>query len=110
GYPRIGEQRELKKAVELYWKGELPAPALESVAREIRRRNWNKQSAAGIDLVPCNDFSLYDQMLDASCLFGNVPARFRKPDGRVGRDTMFAIARGIQDGRCGCGAPASEMT
>ncbi len=118
GYPRIGEQRELKKAIELYWKGEIPKAALESVGRELRRHHWKKQAAAGIDLVPCNDFSFYDQVLDASCLVGNVPSRFGWEGEGVALETRFAIARGAQNGRAesGCGGAcghagfASEMT
>lgn len=119
GYPRIGEQRELKKATELYWKGEIPRVALEAIGRDLRKRNWQKQAAAGIDLVPCNDFSFYDQILDASCLFGNVPARFSWDGNQAGLDTRFQIARGASgkhsdgDGECqSCtGATfASEMT
>ncbi len=118
GYPRIGEQRELKKATELYWKGEIPRLELESVGRELRKRNWQKQAAAGIDLIPCNDFSFYDQVLDAACLFGNVPARFSWDGSNVGLDTLFAIARGARDtkddsccgGTCGSAGFASEMT
>ncbi len=118
GYPRIGEQRELKKATELYWKGEIPRPALEAVGREIRKRNWLKQAAAGIDLIPCNDFSFYDQVLDASCLFGNVPARFDWDGKHAGLATRFQIARGSRDsgeesccsGNCASSGFASEMT
>jgi 5-methyltetrahydropteroyltriglutamate--homocysteine methyltransferase len=115
GYPRIGGQRELKKATELYWKGEIPREALESVGREIRKRHWLKQAEAGMDLVACNDFSFYDQVLDATCLFGNVPPRFNWNGGHVGLDTMFAIARGARDTKpesCGCGSAgfASELT
>ncbi|QJE98851.1 5-methyltetrahydropteroyltriglutamate--homocysteine S-methyltransferase [Luteolibacter luteus] len=119
GYPRIGEQRELKKATELHWKGEIPKPALESVGKELRKHNWKKQAAAGIDLVSCNDFSFYDQVLDATCLFGNVPARFNWQGGKVGLETLFAIARGAREtqgdccgGSCGSGSAgfASEMT
>lgn len=121
GYPRIGEQRELKKATELYWKGEIPKPALESVGRELRRHAWQKQAAAGIDLVPCNDFSFYDQVLDASCLFGNVPPRFAWDGVRADLDTRFLIARGSRgNGRnpdegmdcqtCKVSTFASEMT
>lgn len=118
GYPRIGEQRELKKATELHWKGEIPRPALESVGREIRKRNWLKQAAAGIDLVPCNDFSFYDQVLDAICLFGNVPSRFDWDGKTAGLATRFQIARGSRDtkeesccgGTCGSAGFASEMT
>ena len=121
GYPRIGEQRELKKATELYWKGEIPRVALEAIGRDLRKRNWQKQAAAGIDLVPCNDFSFYDQVLDASCLFGNVPPRFEWDGKQAGLDTRFLIARGARNTTnsheegCGCEASktptfASEMT
>jgi len=96
GYPHIGEQRELKKATELYWKGEIPRAALEAIGRDLRKRNWLKQKAAGIDLVPCNDFSFYDQILDASCLFGNVPPRFGRDEKQAGLDTRFLIARGAR--------------
>jgi 5-methyltetrahydropteroyltriglutamate--homocysteine methyltransferase len=112
GYPRIGEQRELKKATELYWKGEIPRAALESLGRDLRKRNWLKQSAAGIDLVPCNDFSFYDQMLDASCLFGNIPARFNWDGATTTLDTQFLLARGVRVTCCASHAAgfASEMT
>ncbi|MBK1880959.1 5-methyltetrahydropteroyltriglutamate--homocysteine S-methyltransferase [Luteolibacter pohnpeiensis] len=94
GYPRIGEQRELKKATELYWKGKLSRAGLEAVGRNLREQNWKKQIAAGIDLVPCNDFSFYDQILDATCLFGNVPERFAWDGKAADLDTRFRIARG----------------
>ncbi len=119
GYPRIGEQRELKKATELFWKGEIPRPALESVGKELRKHAWKKQHEAGIDLVPCNDFSFYDQMLDAACLFGNVPPRFSWDGKSAGLDLRFQIARGARDageqdsccgGTCGSGGFAGEMT
>ncbi|WP_035607523.1 5-methyltetrahydropteroyltriglutamate--homocysteine S-methyltransferase [Haloferula sp. BvORR071] len=119
GYPRIGEQRELKKATELYWKGEIPRAALEAIGKDLRKRNWQKQAAAGIDLVPCNDFSFYDQILDAACLFGNVPPRFKWDGGSAGLDTRFQMARGARDtkgdgsccgGSCGSAGFASEMT
>jgi 5-methyltetrahydropteroyltriglutamate--homocysteine methyltransferase len=113
GYPRIGEQRELKKATELYWKGEIPRAALEAIGRDLRKRNWLKQSAAGIDLVPCNDFSFYDQVLDASCLVGNIPLRFDWNGGLTTLDDQFTIARGSREQTCGCNHTdgfASEMT
>lgn len=112
GYPRIGEQRELKKATELYWKGEIPRAALESLGKELRKRNWLKQSKAGIDLVPCNDFSFYDQVLDTTCLLGNIPARFNWDRKETTLDTQFLIARGARDTCCGshAGGFASEMT
>ena len=120
GYPRIGEHRELKKSTELYWQGKLSREELEETGRQLRRQNWLKQQAAGIDLIPCNDFSFYDQVLDTTCLLGNVPPRFGKPS-VADLDTQFLIARGSRDaqetGENACGCPtdsvatfASEMT
>lgn len=96
GYPRIGEKRELKKAVEAYWQGKLTRDELEKVALAIRCRNWITQRDAGIDLIPSNDFSFYDQVLDTSCLAGNVPPRFGWGGGEVDLDTRFAMARGVR--------------
>ncbi|MEM9160413.1 MAG: 5-methyltetrahydropteroyltriglutamate--homocysteine S-methyltransferase, partial [Verrucomicrobiota bacterium] len=98
GYPRIGEKRELKKATEAYWKGTLSSEELLAVGKSLREANWKKQQAAGIDLIPVNDFSFYDQVLDMSCLLGNVPPRFQWPGGRTDVDTVFTIARGTQGG------------
>lgn len=97
GYPRIGERRELKKATEAYWQGKIELTELEATGRMLRRENWEKQSAAGIDLVTCNDFSYYDQILDFSCLVGNVPPRFEWDGGTVELDTLFLMARGSRD-------------
>jgi len=94
GYPRIGEHRELKKATEACWHGKLSREGLEAVGSRLRRQNWAKQKAAGIDLVPCNDFTFYDQMLDFSCLIGNVPPRFGWKGGPMDLDTLFLMARG----------------
>ena len=121
GYPRIGERRELKKATELYWKGQLTREELEATGRTLREQNWRKQAAAGIDLIPCNDFSFYDQILDTSCLLGNVPCRFKWDGKTADLDTAFLIARGQRtatesgENACSCGADhvstfASEMT
>ncbi|MSR66438.1 MAG: 5-methyltetrahydropteroyltriglutamate--homocysteine S-methyltransferase [Pedosphaera sp.] len=109
GYPRIGEKRELKKATEAYWKGELPAAGLLAAVKAIRRANWERQREAGIDLIPSNDFSFYDQMLDMSCLLGAVPARFEWSGSQVDLDLFFRIARGTRGGK-GASATASEMT
>jgi len=98
GYPRIGEKRELKKATEAYWAGKLSRAELEQVGADLRRKNWETQRAAGIDLIPSNDFTFYDQVLDTSCLVGNVPPRFRWQGGQVDLDTRFAIARGVRKG------------
>ncbi|MBK1815939.1 5-methyltetrahydropteroyltriglutamate--homocysteine S-methyltransferase [Luteolibacter yonseiensis] len=117
GYPRIGEHRELKKATEAYWQGKISREELEDTGRRLRRGNWLKQQAAGIDLIPCNDFSFYDQVLDATCLLGNIPPRFGRQDASD-PDSLFLIARGSRDTAdncgdgCGCqtGTFASEMT
>jgi 5-methyltetrahydropteroyltriglutamate--homocysteine methyltransferase len=101
GYPRIGNHRELKKANEQYWAGKISATELEQTAKSIRRQNWQLQKDAGIDIIPCNDFSFYDHVLDTSLMVGAVPERFHSlmdqkqlPD----IDLLFAMARGYQKG------------
>ncbi len=104
GYPRIGEDRELKLALEGYWSGTRSSGELETVAKGIRCRNWQTQKDAGIDLIPSNDFSLYDHVLDTTCLVGAIPTRFDHPGGEVSLETYFALARGrerIQE-TCSC--------
>ncbi len=96
GFPRIGDRRELKRATESYWQGRLSTDALHSTAAEIRQRNWRRQKEAGIDLIPCNDFSFYDQMLDMTCLLGNVPQRYAWDGGEIDLDLMFTMARGAR--------------
>jgi 5-methyltetrahydropteroyltriglutamate--homocysteine methyltransferase len=98
GYPRIGERRELKRATEAFWKGEVSEAELAATGAEIRRANWLKQKNAGIDLIPVNDFSFYDQTLDMSCLLGNVPPRFQWKGGQADVNVAFTIARGTQGG------------
>jgi 5-methyltetrahydropteroyltriglutamate--homocysteine methyltransferase len=104
GFPRIGPRRELKFATECYWAGERSAEELEDTARDLRRTNWELQRDAGIDLVPSNDFSLYDQVLDTIALAGAVPERYEHDGGALGLDTYFAMARGGPD------VTALEMT
>ena len=94
GYPRIGKRRELKRALEGYWSGKRTAAELEETAAAIRRANWDAQTAAGLDLVPVNDFSLYDQVLDTCALVGAIPPRFGWTGGTVDLDLLFAMARG----------------
>ncbi len=108
GYPRIGRDRELKRACEAYWKGTLPAAELLATGAALRRTHWEAQRDAGIDLIPVNDFSLYDQVLDAIALVGAVPARYRWDGQTVDLDTYFAMARGAQ--RDGLDVTALEMT
>ncbi|MDR3118464.1 MAG: 5-methyltetrahydropteroyltriglutamate--homocysteine S-methyltransferase [Mediterranea sp.] len=99
GYPRMGSRRELKKACEKYWAGKMSLDELLQAGKQIRRENWELQQKAGIDLIPVNDFSYYDHVLDANLMVGNIPPRFlplveeRKPF----HSLYFAMARGLQE-------------
>ncbi len=92
GFPRIGEKRELKFALEKYWRGEIPLSELEATAKELRNRHWQYQKDAGIDCLPVNDFSYYDIMLDTMFLLGAIPSRFQDISDKI--DRYFAMARG----------------
>jgi len=96
GFPRIGPERELKRATEGFWAGDVSREDLESTAAELRARTWRVQSAAGIDRIPSNDFSLYDHVLDTAALLGVVPERYRAGGDGVGLESYFAMARGAQ--------------
>ncbi|WP_084396602.1 5-methyltetrahydropteroyltriglutamate--homocysteine S-methyltransferase [Henriciella aquimarina] len=104
GFPRIGAKRELKKATEYYWKNEISRAELERVGLELRRRHWGHQRQAGLGIIPSNDFSFYDQVLDMTATLGAVPERFGPVEGDVDLDTYFDMARGTPE------APAMEMT
>ena len=109
GFPRIGAQRELKKAVEAYWAGAQDQAQLEQTGRELRQRHWRVQQQAGIDLVPVGDFAWYDQILEWTTTLGVVPPRFgQSVQEPVSLDTLFRMARG----RAPSGTPAAacEMT
>jgi len=108
GFPRIGAKRELKKAVESYWKGELSQDELKTIGSDIRAANWEYQKNTGISCIPSNDFSFYDQVLDQIALVGAVPSRYEHKGGNVSLDTYFAMARGAQ-GK-GLDVKAMEMT
>ena len=99
GFPRIGRDRELKKAIEGYWKGNLSLQEVRSTAADLRARHWKLQSRQGIDLIPSNDFSYYDQMLDTAIMLNAVPQRYRSLSFDDPEDTLFAIARGYQGER-----------
>jgi 5-methyltetrahydropteroyltriglutamate--homocysteine methyltransferase len=96
GFPRIGRNRELKFATEGYWRGETTADELAATAKAIRVENWKLMQDAGIDLIPSNDFSYYDQVLDTIALVGAVPERYGWEGSQVDLDTYFAMARGRQ--------------
>ncbi len=104
GYPRIGPNRELKWVVEKYWAGQIGRAELLAQAAEVRRAAWRAQAERGIDLIPSNDFTLYDHVLDHAVMFGAVPHRFGWQGGPPDLDVYFGMARGTAD------APACEMT
>ncbi|WP_432192234.1 5-methyltetrahydropteroyltriglutamate--homocysteine S-methyltransferase [Streptomyces sp. bgisy027] len=97
GYPRQGPDRELKKAIEGYWKGRVTADALRATAAELRRANWRRLADAGIHEVPTGDFSYYDHVLDTSVALGAIPERHRVAVETDALDGYFAMARGTQD-------------
>lgn len=113
GFPRIGAKRELKFALESYWKGESSRDELKMLGAQLRQRHWENQ--AGLDLVPVGDFSFYDQVLDASFLLGNLPERVQGFHGDE-LDNYFRVARGrsakgLEDHSACCGGVAAgEMT
>jgi 5-methyltetrahydropteroyltriglutamate--homocysteine methyltransferase len=113
GFPRIGAKRELKFALESYWKGQSSRDELKTLGAELRRRHWGQQ--AGFDLVPVGDFAYYDQVLDMSFTLGNLPDRVRGFHGDV-LDNYFRVARGRSaagtDDHSACcgGVAAGEMT
>lgn len=104
GYPRIGENREWKKALEAYWSGKLAEEVFLQQIEQIRLGHLQKQKEKGIDLIPVGDFTLYDHMLDMAVMFGLVPKRYDYEGGEVSLQTYFAMARGSQ------AAVACEMT
>lgn len=112
GYPRIGAQRELKKATEAYWKGDISREDLEATGQALRLSHWQIQQNAGLDFISVGDFAFYDQVLNVSVMLGAVPARFNAQHevsaGNVDLDTVFRMARG----RAPSGTPAAacEMT
>ncbi|WP_328752800.1 5-methyltetrahydropteroyltriglutamate--homocysteine S-methyltransferase [Streptomyces sp. NBC_00285] len=99
GHPRQGANRELKKAVEGYWKGRVTAGTLRATAADLRAANWRRLAEAGIHEVPTGDFSYYDHVLDTTVMVGAIPARHRVAVA-VDADALdgyFAMARGTQD-------------
>ena len=113
GFPRVGAKRELKFALESYWKGASSREALKEAGVQLRKRHWDNQ--AGLDFVPVGDFAFYDQVLDMSFTLGNVPERVNGFDGDA-LDNYFRVARGRsaqsaeQHGACCGGVAAGEMT
>ena len=119
GFPRIGRKRELKFALESYWAGKSNETELLQSARHLRQRHWQLHQEHGIDVIPSNDFSLYDHVLDHAVMVGAIPDGYGWTGGPVSLDTYFALARGergVDTNECGCatphgsGRPALEMT
>ncbi len=105
GFPRMGVQRELKFALESYWKGNSTLDELQKISRELRLNHWKVQKNAGLSFVSTGDFSWYDHVLDTAVLLGVIPKRFRDlPSGSA--ELYFAMARGDQKKNI----PAMEMT
>jgi len=94
GFPRIGPHRELKKAIEAYWRGEMTRAELERIGQELQQSNWKIQKDAGLDFVTVGDFSWYDHVLDTSAMLGVIPERFEHTDKNVDLNTIFCMARG----------------
>ncbi len=108
GFPRIGARRELKFALERYWRGEIDLEQLETIASGLRKLHWRLQADAGLDYLPVGDSSFYDHVLDTSVLLGAFPERFGQSSGQVDMDLYFRMARGRSaDGKS---ARACEMT
>ncbi|WP_069657791.1 5-methyltetrahydropteroyltriglutamate--homocysteine S-methyltransferase [Arcticibacter eurypsychrophilus] len=112
GYPRVGDNRQLKKACERYWAGTISTDELHQTAWKLRETSLKLQQEAGIDLIPCNDFSFYDHILDMSLMLGVIPKRYSPiltaVKGNAEIDLYFAMARGYQ--KDGLDIPAMEMT
>ncbi|MFN8414896.1 MAG: 5-methyltetrahydropteroyltriglutamate--homocysteine S-methyltransferase [Cytophagaceae bacterium] len=111
GFPRIGQNRELKFANESYWNKSILESELDQVCLELKNKHWNKQLEASLDYIPCLDFSMYDQVLDHSLLLGAIPERYTPLANQFGyqsKELYFAMARGYQSG--GVDVKAMEMT
>ncbi|WP_419785489.1 5-methyltetrahydropteroyltriglutamate--homocysteine S-methyltransferase [Pseudodesulfovibrio sp.] len=106
GFPRMGSNRELKWALEKFWRGEISETDLLETADELKKRHWAIQAEAGMDLLPVGDFSFYDHVLDTAALLGAVPERFEHAGGGVDLATYFRMARGDAPRSI----PAMEMT
>ena len=108
GYPRLGRKRELKRALERFWRATITEAELLEQTKALRLTNWKLQAEAGVDYIPSNDFSLYDQVLDTTAMVGAVSPRYQWTGEYVDLRTYFAMARGVQNE--GVDVPAMEMT
>ncbi|CAG9297329.1 5-methyltetrahydropteroyltriglutamate--homocysteine S-methyltransferase [Celerinatantimonas diazotrophica] len=97
GYPRIGEDRELKRAIEKFWQGKIDEDELKNIGQQLRRQNYQTQQSAGIDLLPVGDFAWYDHILQLALTFGAVPSRHRGSGNSSELTKLFSLARGHSD-------------
>jgi 5-methyltetrahydropteroyltriglutamate--homocysteine methyltransferase len=97
GYPRIGAQRELKFALESFWKGASTEADLRATGRTLRERHWNAQRDAGLDFVTVGDFAWYDQVLQTAALLGAIPTRYGFDPAQLTLAQSFVLARGNAD-------------
>ena len=104
GFPRLGARRQLKRAVEEHWAGNLDPEELQATAAGLRREHWRLQQSLGIEHVPSGDFSLFDHVLDTAAMLGAVPKRFACSGGTIDPATYFAMARGTNE------VPPLDMT
>ncbi len=104
GFPRIGTKRELKFAVEKFWRGEITQTELEIVAKTLKQQNWDHQKEANLDYITVGDFAYYDHVLNTTVLLGAIPTRFGIESKALNLETYFTLARG------NAAHPALEMT
>jgi 5-methyltetrahydropteroyltriglutamate--homocysteine methyltransferase len=109
GFPRIGPNRELKKAVEAYWAKKSTLAELDAAAAAIRARNWTTQQSAGLEHIACNDFTYYDHIVELTLTLGLIPSRFRALEAGPKTDLLFALSRGVPTAG-GPGIAAQDMT
>src|SRR5437773_2926783 len=98
GFPTLGANRELKRATEGYWSGKVPRAALLETGAELRAAHWRLQRDAGVDLIPSNDFSYYDRVLDTCAMVGAVPARYGWAAARPAPTTSLPWPRACRSG------------
>ncbi len=97
GFPRIGKKRELKFAIEDYFKGKIDETELERISSSLRKEHWSMQTQAGLSEITVNDFSYYDSMLDTAFLFGAIPREYLHENLGTTLQRYFAVARGFQN-------------
>jgi 5-methyltetrahydropteroyltriglutamate--homocysteine methyltransferase len=109
GFPRIGHDRELKTTLEDFWSDDIDRDTFDEQIRQLQKQRWRTQADAGIDIIPANDLSIYDHVLDTAWMVGAIPEQYRHIEDNPSLDTYFAMARG-HTGDTGSETEALEMT